>query len=122
MARMGLVSLLLPIVGCIDPQSKLDPMQAMAKETMAEILIPAVKEGLAQGVENLQIQAGAQGINPSYKITFDGKWVVGIEGTVTVGIDGVAGQIQISTTSTEKTLTSPQQHDETIVGPFNTNG
>lgn len=115
MARMGLVSLLLPIVGCIDPQSKLDPMQAMAKETMAEILIPAVKEGLAQGVENLQIQAGAQGINPSYKITFDGKWVVGIEGTVTVGIDGVAGQIQISTTSTEKTLTSPQQHGKSVV-------
>ncbi|HMQ17317.1 MAG TPA: hypothetical protein PKC49_15225, partial [Phycisphaerae bacterium] len=62
---------------------------------------------LAQGVEHLTIQAGAQGINPAYVVNFEGKWVVGIEGRASVGVEGVAGQLQISSVSSEETETSP---------------
>jgi hypothetical protein len=83
------------------------PIEAFANKLADEAIIPAVREGLSQGVEHLTIQAGAQGINPTYAVTFEGKWVVGIEGRATVGVEGVAGQLQISSMSTEETETSP---------------
>lgn len=94
------------LLGCasLNPQP---PIEAFANKLADEAIIPAVREGLSQGVEHLTIQAGAQGINPTYAVTFEGKWVVGIEGRATVGVEGVAGQLQISSTSTEETETSP---------------
>lgn len=94
------------LLGCasLNPQP---PIEAFANKLADQAIIPAVREGLSQGVEHLTIQAGAQGINPTYAVTFEGKWVVGIEGRATVGVEGVAGQLQISSTSTEETETSP---------------
>lgn len=94
------------LLGCasLNPQP---PIEAFANKLADEAIIPAVREGLSQGVEHLTIQAGAQGINPTYAVTFEGKWVVGIEGRATVGVEGVAGQLQISSASTEETETSP---------------
>jgi hypothetical protein len=94
------------LLGCasLNPQP---PIEAFANKLANEAIIPAVREGLSQGVEHLTIQAGAQGINPTYAVNFEGKWVVGIEGRATVGVEGVAGQLQISSTSTEETETSP---------------
>lgn len=94
------------LLGCasLNPQP---PIEAFANKLVDEAIIPAVREGLSQGVEHLTIQAGAQGINPTYAVNFEGKWVVGVEGRATVGVEGVAGQLQISSTSTEETETSP---------------
>lgn len=98
------------LLGCasLNPQP---PIEAFANKLADEAIIPAVREGLSQGVEHLTIQAGAQGINPTYAVTFEGKWVVGIEGRAAVGVEGIAGQLQISSTSTEETETSPHANE-----------
>lgn len=84
------------LTGCaaLNPQP---PIEAFANKLADEAIIPAVRAGLTQGVEHLVIQAGAHGINPTYVVEFEGKWVVGIEGRATVGIEGVAGQVQVTT-------------------------
>lgn len=87
------------------------PVEAFANKLADQAIIPAVKEGLTQGVEQLSIQAGAQGINPTYVVGFEGKWVVGIEGRASVGVEGIAGQMQVSSSSSEKTKTSPHAKD-----------
>ena len=94
------------LFGCasLNPQP---PIEAFANKLADQAIIPAVREGLAQGVEHLTIQAGAQGINPAYVVNFEGKWVVGIEGRASVGVEGVAGQLQISSVSSEETESSP---------------
>jgi hypothetical protein len=75
------------------------PIETMTYKFLDEAVIPGVREGLSHGVEKLTIQAGAQAVNPTYVITFDGKWVVGIEGQVTAGVTGISGQVQITTLS-----------------------
>ncbi|MBI5863758.1 MAG: hypothetical protein HZB38_04475, partial [Planctomycetes bacterium] len=99
------------LFGCasLNPQP---PIEAFATKLADQAIIPAVKEGLSQGVEHLTIQAGAQGINPTYVVNFEGKWVVGIEGRASVGVEGVAGQLQISSVSGEETETSPHAKDQ----------
>ena len=97
--------------GCasLNPQP---PIEAFANKLADEAIIPAVREGLSQGVEQLSIQAGAQGINPTYVVYFEGKWVVGIEGRASIGVEGIAGQLQVSSTSTEETETSPHAQEK----------
>jgi hypothetical protein len=87
------------------------PVEAFANKLADQAIIPAVKEGLSEGVEQLSIQAGAQGINPTYVVGFEGKWVVGIEGRASVGVEGIAGQMQVSSTSNEETESSPKAND-----------
>jgi hypothetical protein len=64
-------------------------------------------------VQQLVIQAGAQGINPTYVVKFSGKWVTGVEGAASVGVEGIAGQLQVSSASSEKTESSPHQKEKT---------
>lgn len=82
-------------VGCqaLNPSP---PIEAFANKLVDQAIVPAVKDGISQGVKNLQLQAGAQVINPTYEIEFEGKWVVGVEGKASVGVSGVAGQAQIT--------------------------
>ncbi|MEW6198049.1 MAG: hypothetical protein AB1601_05215 [Planctomycetota bacterium] len=102
---------LLGLSGCatLNPQP---PVEHFANKLADEAIIPAVREGLAQGVEQLVIQAGAQGINPTYVVKFSGKWVTGVEGTASVGVEGIAGQLQVSSTSNEETESSPHQKEK----------
>lgn len=95
------------LLGCTQLNAK-PPVEAFANKLADEAIIPAIKEGLTQGVEQLSIQAGAQGINPTYVVAFEGKWVVGIEGRASVGVEGIAGQLQVSSTSNEETDASPK--------------
>lgn len=81
------------------------PVEAFANKLAEEAVIPAVREGLARGAQQLALQASAQGINPTYVMRFRGVWITGLEGEASVGIDGIAGQIQISTSTS--TSTSP---------------
>lgn len=103
------------LFGCasLNPQP---PIEAFANKLADQAIIPAVKEGLSQGVEHLTIQAGAQGINPTYVVNFEGKWVVGIEGRASVGVEGVAGQLQISSLSGEETEANAGGEGETKPG------
>jgi len=91
------------------------PIEAFANKLVDDAVIPAVREGLLHGVENLTIQAGAQGINPTYVIVFEGKWVVGVEGRASVGIEGIAGQLQISSATNETSTATTQRADMTDV-------
>ena len=86
------------LLGCAQMNAQ-PPVEAFANKLADEAIIPAVKAGLSQGVEQLSIQAGAQGINPTYVVAFEGKWVVGIEGRASVGVEGVAGQMQITSSA-----------------------
>lgn len=97
-----------------------EAVERQADKLTNEVIIPAVKEGLKQGVENLVIQAGAQAINPTYHLKFRGVLVNGFEGEATIGIEGIAGQAQVSSTSTEKTMTSP--HGASSTGTAVPNG
>jgi len=87
------------------------PVEHFANKLADEAIIPAVREGLSQGVEQLVIQAGAQGINPTYVVKFSGKWVTGVEGAASVGVEGIAGQLQVTSASSEETETSPHQKE-----------
>jgi len=107
------------LTGCatLNPQP---PVEHFANKLADEAIIPAVREGLAQGVEQLVIQAGAQGINPTYVVKFSGKWVTGVEGAASVGVEGIAGQLQVSSASSEGETragaaaneTSPHQQEQ----------
>ena len=98
-------------VGCaaLNPQP---PIEAFANKLADEAIVPAVREGLTQGIEQLAIQAGAQGINPTYVVNFEGKWVVGVEGRVSAGVEGVAGQLQVSSASPEEAQATPRAHEQ----------
>jgi len=110
-SRMAiLTSVLFIIGGCVAGCTSLNakpPIEAFANKLADEAIIPAIKQGLSQGVAQLTIQAGAQGINPTYVVNFAGKWVVGIEGRASVGVEGIAGQLQVSSAGGEKTEQSP---------------
>lgn len=86
--------------GCVSLGQR-PPVEAFAERLADEALIPAVREGLSRGVSQLTMQAGAQGIDPTYVVRFTAKWVVGIEGSASIGVEGVAGQMQISTVAPE---------------------
>jgi len=104
----GLLCLML--IGCLGGCAifkQQAPIERMAEKFVDGPIADAVKKGLLQGVESLTIQAGAQAINPTYRITAKGKYVTGIELDASVAAEGVAGQIQISSVSTEETETSP---------------
>lgn len=103
-------SLLSIVGGCVTGCATLNPkppIEEFANKLADQAIIPAVKQGLSQGVEQLSIQAGAQGINPTYVVNFAGKWVVGIEGRASVGVEGIAGQLQVSSSGGEETESSP---------------
>ncbi|MCK6458229.1 MAG: hypothetical protein L6Q92_17080 [Phycisphaerae bacterium] len=88
------------VTGCASLNAK-PPIEEFANKLADQAIIPAVKQGLSQGVEQLTIQAGAHGINPTYVVNFAGKWVVGIEGRASVGVEGIAGQLQVSSAGGE---------------------
>lgn len=79
------------ITGCKSWENP--PVETLAQQMITEVIAPAVQTGLQNGVANLDLQGGIQGINPTYVATFEGLWVTGVQGKVSVGIDGVAGQI-----------------------------
>jgi hypothetical protein len=115
-AAFGLCLALLGLTGCaaLSPQP---PVEYFANKLADEAIIPAVRAGLAQGVEQLVIQAGAQGINPTYVMKFSGKWVTGVEGAASVGVEGIAGQLQVTSASSEETETSPHQKQQAAPSP-----
>lgn len=92
--------------GLLTPKPRIE---TVADRVITEAIAPALQQGLKQGVENLTIQAGAQGINPTYRFTAAGRLVQAVEVEGTVGVEGVAGQMQLSSTSTDKTARSPYQ-------------
>jgi len=109
-----LTGLLSIIGGCVTGCATLNPkppIEEFANKLADQAIIPAVRQGLSQGVEQLTIQAGAQGINPTYVVNFAGKWVVGIEGRASVGVEGIAGQLQVSSSGGEETESSPHAKD-----------
>jgi len=85
--------------GCVQQQ----PIEQFAGKFVDGVIEPAVKEGLSRGVESLTIQAGAQGINPTYRVDFEGFWCTGIKGMASVGVQGLSGQMAITSLSPVRT-------------------
>lgn len=85
------------------------PIETVAHKLLDEAIVPALREGLAQGVSAHQAQLGVQGINPKYVVRTEGYWKVGIDVLLTIGADGVAGQLQTATQGGDRTVTSPHQ-------------
>jgi hypothetical protein len=111
------VSALVAVCICIPACQSAPPVEAFAGKFVDQVVGPAVQRGLEQGVRDLNIQAGAQGINPKYVVDFNGKWVVGVEGSASVGVDGIAGQVQVSSSSDEETSKSPAAKLEAKTAP-----
>lgn len=113
---MMLASLLCLVVNCVAGCAALNakpPVEQFAEKLADQAIIPAVRQGLSQGVEQLTVQAGAQGINPRYVVEFEGMWVTGLKGRASVGVDGIAGQLQVSSAGGDRTQGSPSAQGAT---------
>ena len=95
------------------------PVETFAQSLADQAVIPAMRAGLEQGIEQLTLQAGAQAINPTYVVRFAGKYVTGIEGEAAVGVTGLAGQLQVTTVGSDETEPSPfrQEADPNVPVP-----
>lgn len=89
-----LVCWLLGVIGC-QSWSQNPPIEAFVTKLADEAIIPAIREGLQNGVGNLDLQAGAQVINPTYEVSFEGLWVTGLTGKASVGVTGLSGQMMM---------------------------
>lgn len=98
LAAIGITGL----CGCNQP-----PIEKFAAKFADDIVKPAVSEGIKQGIGAFTLQAGAQGINPTYVVHFEGYWVTGIKGMASIGVQGLSGQMQVTTQGNENTKTSP---------------
>lgn len=73
---------------------------AVADKMLDKIVIPVTREAMAnQQVQAMIGQASMQGINPTMVISGDGKIVQGVEWQLRIGVEGVAGQVQMSGSS-----------------------
>lgn len=95
----ALAALTALLTGCTAWTSR-PPIEETLKSVMTDVIAPAVKTALKADTNRSAIAAGAQGINPTYAIEFDGLWVTGIHGRCTIGVEGVAGQISVNTVLT----------------------
>lgn len=102
----GLLAVLVFFTGCASLNAS-PPIEAFANKFTDEVVKPAITEGLKQGIQATAVQFGAQGINPTYKVKFSGKWVTGIEGEASIGAEGIAGQVQTASLGSDRTTKSP---------------
>lgn len=78
---------LIALVGCQRPDTHVESV-------LNTFVKPAMDKALTEGAtRTASLQGGLQGINPKYVVEFQGKWVVGVEGRATCGLEGVSGQI-----------------------------
>lgn len=89
-----LLAWLLSLTGCAERNATAE--QALVREIGSQIIVPLAQKAMEQGTSNLQMQAGAQAIEPGYEGDFEGYWVVGLKGRFTLRLVGASGQIQIS--------------------------
>lgn len=111
-----LVILVAATIGC-QALNPTPPIETFANKFADQVIIPAVQQGLSQGVSQLALQAGSQTINPRYVVKFTGKWVTGIEGEASIGVDGLSGQLQVASTSDDATRTSPHASAQPAPAP-----
>lgn len=75
----------------------LDPIQSRTERVFSEVIVPMTQKLAAEtGTRTGQLQWSAQGIEPGYNADFEGFWVVGIKGKLTVRAVGIAGQVSSS--------------------------
>lgn len=93
-------SLVLPSVLCLfilcnlGCQPGQEPIERAVNTVMEKAVGPAIEKGLSQlGTTSGTISGNIYGIEPGYECTFEGKWVVGIEGKVAVRAKGLAGGV-----------------------------
>lgn len=86
---LALLGLLLAFTGCAAPK-----VDANVQYVIEQVIAPAIQKGLAEtSTRTATLQGGLQGINPKYKVDFQGLWVTGVIGSAAAGLDGVSGQI-----------------------------
>ena len=93
---LSLLGLLLAVAGgCAIFKQQTPPMEGLAFK-IADAVVPAIQKTVEKSGDNLALQGGIQGLNPTYRLGFEALWVTGLKGWITVGVEGVAGQIQMT--------------------------
>jgi hypothetical protein len=103
---------LLAATGCAEQKATAE--QALVREIGSQIIVPLAQKAMEQGTSNLQMQAGAQAIEPGYEGDFEGYWVVGLKGRFTLRLVGASGQIQISSRTEPPAATKPETDPERL--------
>ena len=88
-----LIAILLASLGC---GKELTAEQKFVQYVGERIVVPIAEKAIENGIGNLQVQAGAQAIEPGYSCEFEGYWVTGIKGRATLRLVGASGQFQLS--------------------------
>jgi len=88
-----LIAILLAGLGCSEQKATAE--QALVREIGSQIIVPLAQKAMEQGTSKFDMQAGAQAIEPGYEGEFEGYWVVGLKGRVTIRLVGASGQVQI---------------------------
>lgn len=105
MLKLLIAGLIVVVAGCSSLVPKPD---ANVQYLVEKVVAPAVQKAVAEtNTRTATLQGGLQGINPKYVVRFDGKWVVGIEGEVEMGLEGVSGQITGHTQGDSEALPKP---------------
>jgi len=93
-----LVALLTPITlaGCVKPNS--EPIERAVNMIVTNVVTPAIDKIVEEtSTTSAQLQGGAEVIDPGYEGEFEGFWVTGLKGKISVRARGVAGRISAST-------------------------
>lgn len=99
--RILALSLLLGIGSCNN--GGIDPLTQKAGEMIDKVVVPAVKKISDEtATKAAQLQGGAQVINPGYEGEFEGYYVMGVKGRVSLRLVGVSGQLNGATQSGPK--------------------
>ena len=88
-----LLAWLLAATGC---GKEMTAEQKFVQYVGEKIVVPIAEKAIENGIGNLQVQAGAQAIEPGYECEFEGFWVTGIKGRATLRLVGASGQFQLS--------------------------
>ena len=88
-----LLALLLAATGC---SKEMTAEQKFVQYVGEKIVVPIAEKAIENGIGNMQVQAGAQAIEPGSECELEGYWVTGIKGRATLRLVGASGQFQIS--------------------------
>lgn len=91
LALLALFGVTLPAAGCAPNTTEAERAWMFVA---TNVIQPVAEKAIAEtSTRTATIQAGAQVINPGYRVEVDGYLVQGFKGLVSVRLEGVSGQI-----------------------------
>lgn len=97
--------------GCVKPNA--EPVERAVNMIVTNVVTPAIEKIVEEtSTTSAQLQGGAEVIDPGYEGEFEGFWVTGLKGKISVRAKGLAGRISGSTQSTGPKSQAPQPADK----------